>query len=64
VLKAGKSEEDGSFNNITYDIVIKVNLEIQRCNELRHPLCVGSITNNFCVLHIQSNANIFHLLVL
>jgi len=31
--------------------------------ELRHPRCVGSITKNFCVLHIQSNTTIFHLVV-
>ena len=24
-----------------------------------HPRCVGSITKNFCVLHIQSNTTIF-----
>ena len=28
-----------------------------------HPLYVGSITKNFCVLHIQSNTTIFHLVV-
>jgi len=27
--------------------------------EVRHPRCVGSITNN-CVLHIQSNTTILH----
>ena len=26
--------------------------------EVCHPRCVGSITKNFCVLHIQSNTNI------
>ena len=31
--------------------------------EVRHPRCVGSITKNFCVLHIQSNTSIFHLVV-
>jgi len=31
--------------------------------ELRHPRCVGSITKNFCVLHMQSNTTIFHLVV-
>jgi len=31
--------------------------------ELRHPRCVGSITKNFCVLHIQSNTAIFQLVV-
>ena len=31
--------------------------------EVRHPRCVGSITKNFCVLHIQSNTTIFHLVV-
>ena len=25
--------------------------------EVRHPRCVGSITKNFCVLHIQSKHN-------
>ena len=63
MLKAGKSKGDGSCNIITYDIVIKVKLEIQRCFEARHPRCVGSIAKNFCVLHIQSNATIFHLLI-
>ena len=34
------------------------------CNfEVRHPRCVGSITKNFCVLHIQSNTTIFHPIV-
>jgi len=28
---------------------------------LRHPRCVGSITKNICVLHIQSNTTIFYL---
>jgi len=32
-------------------------------NEVRHPRCVGSITKNFCVLHIQSNTTIFHPVV-
>jgi len=31
--------------------------------EARHPHCVGSITKDFCVLHIQSNTTIFHLVV-
>ena len=31
--------------------------------EVRHPRCVGSITKNFCLLHIQSNTTIFHLVV-
>jgi len=31
--------------------------------EVRHPGCVGSITKNFCVLHLQSNTTIFHLAV-
>ena len=31
--------------------------------EVRHPRCVGSITKNYCVLHIQSNTTIFHLVV-
>ena len=31
--------------------------------EVRHPRCVGSITKNFCVLHVQSNTTIFYLLV-
>ena len=31
--------------------------------EVRHPRCVGSITKNFCVLHIQSNTTIFQLAV-
>jgi len=32
------------------------------CNfEVRHPRCVGSVTKNYCVLHIQSNTIIFHL---
>ena len=31
--------------------------------EVRHPRCVGSMTKNFCVLHIQSNTTIFHLVV-
>ena len=31
--------------------------------EVRHPRCVGSITKNICVLHIQSNTTIFHLVV-
>jgi len=28
---------------------------------VRHPRCVGPITKNFCVLHIQSYTTIFHL---
>jgi len=31
--------------------------------EMRHPRCVGSITQNFCVLHVQSNTKIFNLAV-
>ena len=31
--------------------------------EVRHPRCVGSITKNFCVLHVQSNTTIFHPVV-
>jgi len=31
--------------------------------EVRHPRCVGSITKNFCVLHLQSNTTIFPLVV-
>ena len=31
--------------------------------EVRHPRCVGSITKNFCVLHIQFNTTIFHPIV-
>jgi len=31
--------------------------------EARHPRFAGSITKNFCVLHIQSNTTIFHLVV-
>jgi len=31
--------------------------------EVRHSRCVGSTTKNFCVLHIQSNTTIFHLVV-
>jgi len=29
--------------------------------EVRHPRCVGTITQKFCVLHVQSNTTIFHL---
>jgi len=31
--------------------------------EVRHPLCVDSTTKSFCVLRIQSNTTIFHLVV-
>ena len=31
--------------------------------EVRHPRCVGSITKEFYVLHIQSNTTIFHLVI-
>ena len=31
-------------------------------SEVRHPRCVGTITQKFCVLHFQSNTTIFHLL--
>jgi hypothetical protein len=31
--------------------------------EVRHPRCVGSKTRNFCVLHVQSNTTMFHLVV-
>jgi len=31
--------------------------------EVRHPLCFGSITKNFCILHVQSNTTIFHPVV-
>jgi len=31
--------------------------------EVRHPHCVGSITKNFCVLHVQSSTTIFYLFV-
>jgi len=31
--------------------------------EVRHPHCVGSMTKNFCVLHVQLNRTIFHLVV-
>jgi len=30
--------------------------------DVRHPRCVGSITKNFCVLHVQSNTTVFYLL--
>jgi len=30
---------------------------------VRQPRCVGSITDNFCVLNIQSNTTILHLVV-
>jgi len=36
-----------------------INLDI----EVRHPRCVGSITKNFCILHVQSNTTILHLVV-
>ena len=32
--------------------------------EVCHPRCVGSVTKNYCVLHIQSNTTIFHPAVL
>ena len=32
-------------------------------SEVRHPRCVGTITQRFCVLHIQSNRTVFHLAV-
>ena len=39
-------------------------LKTKRYNfEVRHPRCVGSITKNFCVLHVQSNTTIFHLVL-
>ena len=28
---------------------------------MRHPRCVGTITQKFCVLHFQSNTTILHL---
>jgi len=31
--------------------------------EVRHPRCVGSMTKNFGVLHIQSNTTAFHPVV-
>jgi len=31
--------------------------------EVRHHRHVGSITKNFCVLHIQSSTTVFHLVV-
>ena len=31
--------------------------------EVRHPRCVCSVTKNFCVLHIQPNTTIIHLVV-
>ena len=31
-------------------------------SEVRHHRCVGSITKNFCVLHIQTNTTILHTL--
>ena len=33
-----------------------VNVNIEVC----HPRCVGSITKNFCLLHIHSNTTIFN----
>ena len=27
-------------------------------SEVRHPRCVGSVTKNFCVLHLQSNTTV------
>ena len=32
-------------------------------SEVRHPRCVGTIAQKFCVLHLQSNTTIFHLVV-
>ena len=34
---------------------------VTRNSEVRHPRCVGTITQKFCVLHFQSNTTIFHL---
>ena len=42
--------------------LLRVNMAIYNF-EVRHPRCVGSITKNFCVLHIQLNTTIFHLVV-
>ena len=47
-------------------ILVNAQLPGNSCHsnsEVRHPCCVASITKNFCVLHIQSNTNIFHLVV-
>ena len=32
-------------------------------SEVCHPRCVGTITQKFCVLHVQSNTTIFQLVV-
>jgi len=32
--------------------------------EVRHSSCVGSITKNFCVLHIQTNTTIFRTVII
>ena len=37
--------------------------ELVNGSEVRYPRCVGSIIKNFCILHINSNTNIFHLVV-
>ena len=40
-----------------YTYVIRTNKMHTFIFEVRHPRCVGSITKNFCVLHIQSNTH-------
>jgi len=46
------------------DRVSRINqINTQILVEARHPRCVGSITKNFCVLHVQSDTTICYLLV-
>jgi len=51
------------FSGAVRKVGVELNIDI--CNfEVHHPRCVGSITKNFCLLHIQSNTTVFHPVVL
>ena len=51
------------FSGAVREICVELNTDI--CNfEVRHPRCIGSITKDSCVLHIQLNTTIFQPVVL
>ena len=62
-LYCGGSLKSHRFGGIQEKMGLNLGQVIAKNFEVRHSRCVGSITKNFCVLHIQLNTTIFHLVV-
>ena len=53
----------GVYSDMSLNQLIFFSREIVLALEFKHCNYIHPVTKNFCVLHIQSNATIFHLVV-